>query len=212
MNPPADRDAVPAVTALVLCGGAGSRMGGADKGLAELPGGRLVDHVIRRLAPQVENRFVLSCNRNADHYGALGFPLVADAPALAQGGPLAGIAAGLPLVRTPLCVVCPCDTPLIPHDLVQRLLTARQARHDPVAVVHDGTRRQPLHCLLDTSLAENLQCFLRDGGHAVHRWLEQCDVAEADFSDCPEAFGNVNTTAELAACAEGLKEQPPCKP
>ncbi len=199
-----------AVTALVLCGGGGTRMGGIDKGLVELAGRRLVDHVVERLSPQVENRFVLSCNRNADTYRALGFPVVTDAPELAGAGPLAGVAAGLQQVRTTHCLLCPCDTPLIPHDLVRRLRTALQQEDGEIAVVHDGQRRQPLHCLFDTALHGRLETYLRDGGHAVHAWLDVCAVVEADFSGQADAFRNVNTPEELAACAAGMEDGQAC--
>ena len=198
------------VSALVLCGGCGSRMGGIDKGLTELAGRPLVRHVTDRLAPQVDDRIVLNCNRNTDAYRALGYPCVADPAGHAGTGPLAGIAAGLSQIVTRYCLICPCDTPLIPHTLARRLLTSLQAEGGGIVVVHDGKRMQPLHCLLETGLREELQHFLQNGGGAVHAWLESRTAIQVDFADVPDAFRNLNTPQELLACEALLREAGVC--
>ena len=109
------------VTGIVLCGGRGRRLQGADKPLLHWRGETLVAQVLRRLRPQVK-RIIISANRNLDTYGRLA-PVVADALPGYQG-PLAGIAAALGNCPTPWAVVCPGDAPLIPADLVERLVAA----------------------------------------------------------------------------------------
>ncbi|MET0009360.1 MAG: NTP transferase domain-containing protein, partial [Candidatus Thiodiazotropha sp. 6PLUC4] len=44
----------PNFTAVILAGGRGSRMGGSDKGLVQLDGKPLIEHVISAIAPQVQ--------------------------------------------------------------------------------------------------------------------------------------------------------------
>jgi molybdopterin-guanine dinucleotide biosynthesis protein A len=50
------------ITGVVLAGGMGRRMGGADKGLQDLRGQPLVACAIDRLAPQVDH-LLISANR-----------------------------------------------------------------------------------------------------------------------------------------------------
>ena len=41
------------ISAVILAGGQGARMGGINKGLAPLQGRPMISHVIERLSPQV---------------------------------------------------------------------------------------------------------------------------------------------------------------
>jgi len=65
------------VTGLILAGGRGSRMGGQDKGLQRVRGLPLVAHMLRRLAPQVQE-VVINANRHLDAYQAFGPTIVPD--------------------------------------------------------------------------------------------------------------------------------------
>ena len=55
------------LTFLVLCGGAGRRMGGADKPLTPWRGTPMVDHVLASVPPAIPR--LISANRNIDAYG-----------------------------------------------------------------------------------------------------------------------------------------------
>lgn len=68
-------------------------MGGGDKGLLPLGSGRVIDHVIARLAPQCG---ALAINANGDpaRFADFGLPVLAD-PVPGQPGPLAGILAAM---------------------------------------------------------------------------------------------------------------------
>src|SRR5687767_10821159 len=107
------------ITGVILAGGQGRRMGGADKGLVEFLGKPLISHVIQRLSPQVDE-ILISANREMETYAALGHPVMADA---LEGfaGPLAGLHMGMTEARHPYVLTVPCDTPLLPMSLVERL-------------------------------------------------------------------------------------------
>jgi len=187
----------PALTGLVLCGGAGRRLGGADKPLLVWRGQPLVDRVLAVLAPQVDT-MLISANRHLHEYRCRA-AVVTDAElgpefAAVHAGPLAGIAAGLAVCRTRWLLVCPGDGPRPPADLAARLLAASVGREG--AAAHDGERRQPLHLLLRSTLAGAARRALRGDG-SVHRWLDELDLGEADFSDQPAAFFNVNRPEAL---------------
>jgi molybdopterin-guanine dinucleotide biosynthesis protein A len=182
------------VTGLILAGGRGSRLGGADKGLIEWRGRPLVAHAVERLAPQVDS-LLISANRNRERYQALGHPVVADR-ADDFGGPLAGVQAGLAVCETPLLVTVPCDAPNLPPDLVTRLLAAL-ADNAAVAVAATDDGLQPTFLLCRRALAPALDAWLAGGGHKVADWLRAMNAAVVAFADAT-AFANFNTPADLA--------------
>lgn len=191
------------VTALLLAGGGGSRMGGRDKGLLSLHGRPLAAWAASRLRPQA-HALLVSANRNAAVYAALGAPVLADPPGLA--GPLAGVLAGLEAAATPWLLCAPADAPCLPPDLGPRLHRAAAGEGVPLAVAHDGSRRQHLFLLARTALAPRLRTWLEAGGRAAWRWLEAVGPAEARF-DTPRAFVNVNTPQALQ---DLRREAEPC--
>ncbi|HEX7044123.1 MAG TPA: molybdenum cofactor guanylyltransferase MobA [Burkholderiales bacterium] len=205
---PATAFAAQSITGVILAGGRGSRMGGEDKGWVLVNGRPMVEHVIERLRPQV-GALLISANRNQARYEALGYPVVTDALSGFQG-PLAGVAAALAVARTPLLVTVPCDSPLIGADLVARLAAAL-ARHDAdIVYAHDGARAHPVFLLLKCTLAPSLHAFLAAGERKIDRWFERHRVAAADFSDCAEAFMNVNDPEEQRAVEARLRAQSTC--
>jgi molybdenum cofactor guanylyltransferase len=187
-------------TALILAGGRARRLGGTDKGLVPHRGRPLIQWVMDGLRPQAATLLV-NANRNQDRYRALGWPVIAD-PLPDYQGPLAGIAAALAVIPTPWLLTAPCDAPWLPRDLHARLARALTTQQACLAAASDGRRLQPLHALIPRSLGPSLEAYLADGGRKVETWLRQQPLAVADFGDCPEAFRNLNTAADLAQAAE----------
>jgi molybdopterin-guanine dinucleotide biosynthesis protein A len=183
------------VDGLILAGGRGSRMGGADKGLQRFVDRPLVAHVIERIAPQV-GRVWISANRNLDAYAAVGHDVLVDPPGLAFAGPLAGMLAGLnALPDDAWLLTAPCDAPHLPADLAERLMAA--ARPHGLAFAQ-AAREHPSHALLHASLRGPLAEHLNGGGRAVLRWMQSRAHGVAHFDD-ERAFANLNTPADLAA-------------
>ena len=181
------------LTGIILAGGQGRRMGGQDKGLVQLDGRPLYQHVLERLRPQVDI-VMINANRNIDRYQLSGCRVVQDVFE-DYPGPLAGIYSGLREIEGEWAVFSACDTPAIPLNFVERLM---QQRGDAPAVwVRSQTRDHPtlalIHRDLGTPLGEYLQAgerrlmqFLRDqGGHAVL------------LDDDESLFLNVNTPDDL---------------
>lgn len=186
-----------AITGLVLAGGRARRMGG-DKGLRLFRGQPLLAHVTARLRGQVD-ALVINANQNLDAYRGLGYPLISDTTAVeAFAGPLAGLHAGLSLCATPLLVTVPCDSPLLPLDLVARLRDGLEAAGADLAVARTSDGLQPVFALCRRRLLDNLTTFLDAGGRKIDRWHTFLHVATVDFAD-EEAFVNINTLAELEA-------------
>jgi molybdopterin-guanine dinucleotide biosynthesis protein A len=185
------------VTGLILSGGSGSRMGGVDKGLQPFRGRTLVEWVIERLEPQVAE-VLISANRNLDRYLAFGHPVLTDREG-GFAGPLAGLHAGLHQARSELLMVAPCDSPLLPADLVQRMVAALERDDAEVAVARTRERAHPIFCLCRVELLDHLTAFFQGGGRKVQAWHSSLRVTEVDFDDQADAFRNINTLEELAA-------------
>ncbi len=193
------------VTGIVLAGGRGSRMGGVDKGLQNFNGMPLALHALLRLQPQVGESMV-NANRNLGAYESFGVPVWPDALS-DYAGPLAGFLAGLEQLDTPWLVTVPCDTPLFPADLVQRLGEAAEREGADIAMASapeaDGQQRtQPVFCLLRHELLESLVRFTHGGGRKIDQWTAQHRTVVVPFgppADDPRAFFNANTLAELRA-------------
>lgn len=173
------------ITGLVLAGGRGSRMGGVDKGLQNHQGMPLALHALLRLQPQV-GRTMINANRNLGAYESMGVPVWPDAIA-DYPGPLAGFLAGLEHCETPYLVTVPCDTPLFPLDLVERLGRALQEADAEVAIA--ATReagelqRHPVFCLMKAELIESLVAFIQGGQRKIDRWCGQQRCVEVVFED-----------------------------
>ncbi len=182
------------ITGVILAGGRGRRMGGIDKGLAPFAGRPLIEWVIDALSPQV-NSLLISANRNDAIYARYGIPVISD---LAAGfkGPLAGIASAMRAASTDWIVTVPCDGPLLPGNLVSRLIDALTSNHADLAVATHGERIQPVYALLPVTLAPALDAEIERGTAKVETWMMQSCFALADFSDQPMAFSNVNTLEE----------------
>ncbi|MDY0748203.1 molybdenum cofactor guanylyltransferase MobA [Paucibacter sp. R3-3] len=185
------------ITGLILAGGRGSRMGGVDKGLQLLDGRPLAGHVLARLRPQVDVVMV-SANRNAEAYAALGCQVVADADN-SFSGPLSGLLAGLRACSSDWLLSAPCDAPLLPADLAAWLAATIDDSTDiAVPLTADG-RLQPVFCLLRRSLSAELERYLNDGGRKVETWMAAQRLRRVPFDrpDDERAFFNANTLAEL---------------
>ncbi len=184
---------------VILAGGQGRRMGGADKAMLALAGRPLITHVTDRLEPQVE-RLAISANGDAARFAALRLPVLAD---LRSEGPLSGILSALdwaaPLGATAV-VSAPVDAPFLPPDLVPRLILAGEAA-DGCALARSGGNDHPTFGLWPVALREPLRAFLASGEKPrVRSFADAQNAARADFPD-DGAFANLNTPEDLAAAA-----------
>lgn len=191
----------PPITAVVLAGGRGSRMGGIDKGLRRFAGTALSLHAARRVQPQVDT-VLISASRHLDTYRAFGFPVLTDQDPAAFAGPLAGMAAALAQCRTPWLLTLPCDAPFFPLDLAERLLQAAIEHAADVAVAcgdeRPAPRWQSAFCLLDRRLAAELTAALERRERKVESFIRAHRHVAVPFEDSAHAFANLNTDEEFA--------------
>lgn len=66
-----------------------------------------------------------------------------------------------------------------------------------LAVAWDGQRIQPVHALVSRALLPDLRAYLAAGERRLDAWEALHHPAIADFSDCPEAFLNLNAPEDV---------------
>lgn len=186
---------------IILAGGQGRRMGGADKALLPLAGRALISHAIARLEPQVE-QLALSANGNPARFAALGLPVLPDDTPM---GPLSGILSALQWAAArgaDAVVSAPVDAPFVPGDLTPRLLLAGNGG---LTIAQSGGRLHPVCGLWPVSLAPALAAFLASGAKPkIMDFAAQHAAATADFPD-DGAFANLNTPQDITAAESLLK-------
>lgn len=180
---------------VILAGGQGRRMGGADKALIRLGGRTLLSHVLDRLEPQVE-RLAISANGDATRFAHTGLPVLADA---AAQGPLSGLMAALdwaaPFGATHV-VTAAVDTPFLPEDLVPRLLLAAETSSGGVALAESGGRLHPTFGLWPVAHGDTLRGALARGEARVRAFAGGLGAVPAAFAN-ERAFLNLNTPEDL---------------
>ena len=172
------------VTGVLLLGGASSRFG-SPKPLARFRGEPLAVRAYRILGEAFET--VIAVGKARDDL-PLPFPVHDDGSD--ERAAIVGLAAGLRLAGTELCVVVPTDMPLITADLLRSLAEAAEAAD--AAVVQTG----PLPGAYRRSALPVLERRIAAGEFALRRALEELDTRIVEAA--PEELRNVNTSADLA--------------
>ncbi len=194
---------------VILAGGRGLRMGGADKALLTLAGRPLLAHVLDRLAPQV-GAIALSANGDPARFASFGLPVLADAGGSGEG-PLAGLLAGLDwaaAIGAAHVVAVAVDTPFLPADLVARLAAAAGPGGAAVAASPDAAgrlRRHPAMGLWPVALRGALRAALDGGLRKAGLWAETAGARVAAFeTGASDPFFNLNRPEDLAAAEARL--------
>lgn len=189
------------ISAVILAGGKGSRLGGIDKGLVKLNNLTLVQHVINQIQPQV-SQIMISANRNLDVYKDFGFPVYED-EINDYAGPLAGILKALQQCKSEWLLAVPADSPFVPINLVERL--SKNIRDNKIVIPHDGKYLQATFSLIHKSLESDLKKFLQQGERKARVWMQQQAHTIVDFSDQTDAFININTEDDLKKAEKHLQ-------
>lgn len=202
---------------LILAGGQGRRLGGADKALLPFGGQSLLAQAIARLTPQVR-QIALSANGDPVRFASFGLTVLPDPPAWPGAGPLAGIVAGLSWaeklwsdaakdgIALPGLLTLAIDTPFSPFDLGARLATAaRQAPQGAAIAAYQG-RLHPTCAFWPLSARPALEKALSQGQRRLVDICGKLQAAPVDFADYPEdPFENINTREALAQAEARLK-------
>ncbi len=184
-----------AVTGVILAGGMGRRMQGADKGLVVLQQAEMISWVIDTLRPSVAE-VVINANRNLDDYKKYAVQVVPDSIDGYQG-PLAGFEAGMSVAKTQWIYTCPCDSPMQSPLLLPHMFNSVTSNEAEIGVASDGNRTHPVFSLVKTDLLQSLRSYLASGERKIDRWFAQHKLVEVDCSEFKQSFVNINTEEDL---------------
>lgn len=197
---------------VILAGGRSSRMGITRKALLELNGRPLLAHVISRIQAHLEP-LLLSCEIETSDFDGFGLAVVPDLLPRYRG-PLTGLYSALQLLadqgQNKGLVLCPCDAPFIPDNLVQTLLDAGQDDNEPVVVVSYQGVLQPTFSLWQSHhLPVIREAVVNKGMGGLKHILASLPHTVVEWAPAePPPFFNVNTLAELQAAATWLDRPP----
>ena len=201
----------PLVNGVVLAGGQSRRMfaglaDGGDKGLLEIAGKSMIAHVIDRFEPQV-GLMAINANGDASRFSQFGCEVIADTVG-GFVGPLAGVLAGMrwsqrvaPAVRWIATVSA--DAPLLPSNLVERLLTVAEGTDGGIAIAQTSNGLHSVIGLWPVELGDDLEAALRGGVRKVLNWTDKHGTLPTYFDALRlgerdiDPFFNANTPAEL---------------
>lgn len=188
--------AAPAI--VIAVGGAGARIGG-DKPGRLLAGRSLLDHMLDWARAGSD---CLALAVAHDGTAEAGLPVLPDAEP--DQGPIAALASAMAFAagegRSHVVLVA-CDMPLLPVELVPRLMEAI----GPAAAAIPATEGllHPMAALWRAE-PERICAYIAAGGRAPRGYAAEAGLVQLDWpAATPDPFLNINTPGELAA-AEAL--------
>jgi molybdenum cofactor guanylyltransferase len=186
------------ILGVVLAGGLSRRMASpTPKALLNFKGRAMIAHALEALQPQV-GAIVINANTERSAFETFGFPVVQDR---VEGfvGPLAGLhAAMLTHPDYEWFVMCPCDSPFLPADLVSNFATTLEAKAALLTSAECAGQTHPVFAMVHHSLVDSLSQYLNQGGRKIDRWYAQEGYHLTRFADVQD-FLNFNTPEELDA-------------
>jgi molybdenum cofactor guanylyltransferase len=191
------------IHAVILAGGEGRRMGGADKGLAMFHGQGLAQRAAMRVQGSV-GRVSISANRNVAQYQALGYEVLSDG-LTSYEGPLGGVRAALRACTAPYLAVLPCDVPFFPEDIITQLAGKLATSLSPIAMPlvtqADGSVfPDPVFMLMHASVLLGLEDYFAAGGRKITTWAGKAGLALLPVDDAL-SFMDADTVQALADLA-----------
>ena len=181
------------IAAIIIAGGKARRFDSVDKALIKFNQKPLIEHVISRIIDQVD---LVAINRASELQG-YDLPIVADLEG-DQCGPIGGLEAAIKWANTIMPIpeyllTVPVDTPLLPRDLVSKLLPV--AKENGAAIASTDTHLQPtisLHKLGHFS-HEDIQPYKHK---AFRDFWGHVGAKHVCFDD-EKAFININSPQDI---------------
>ena len=188
---------------ILLAGGRATRMGGVNKGLVPFLGEPMAGRIIKRLRPQVKS-IVASVNRDAEAYLALGADLAVPDRFEGYPGPLAALDAAGAAADAEWLLTVPCDVPLIPENLLERLSEGFRQHPARALTVRTDGRDQNTIALVHRSLLAEIKPFIDRGDRKLGLWFDDNGRERVEWSEPGLCFVNVNSPEELEALEKAI--------
>ncbi len=177
----------------ILAGGKSSRMG-IDKGLIELNGKTIVEHVIGVLKPLFNELIIVS---NNPEYSKFGLPVIQDL--IKDKGPAGGIYTVLNHTTTEHNFIVSCDMPFITSRAVEFVVEASKDYQITVPVYKQ--KYEPLFAVYSKSCAQGWEEQMDKGVFKLQLIMNNFETRELNvdgnalFND--DLFININTKEDL---------------
>ncbi len=189
------------LSACILAGGRGVRLGGVAKGWLEVGGVPIVERTRGLLEALSDDVFVVA---NDTRYDALGLRVVPDVADFAGQGPLAGLLSALEAAREPDVLVVACDLPALAPAVLALLADAPAAE---AVVPRTGGHAEPLVARYARTVAPTIRRHLVAGarkmtsflGDVTVCWLEEAALRAVD--PALASFENINEPDDLSRLA-----------
>jgi len=199
------------VSAAILCGGEGRRMGGADKGALVVSGTTILDRqlgVLRPLTPHI-----MLIDRHDGRSCPPGARIVRDA--VEHAGALGGIYTALLAAATDRVLVLACDMPFITAAFLDYLLQLDEDAD--VVIPRDLEGRHPLCGVFHRRIAPTIEAHIEAGRLRVDDALGALDIREvgplaiAPFDRDGRLLLNVNTPHDYQNAVGGDPQGATCR-
>lgn len=185
-----------------MCGGRSARMG-TDKARLLLDGRTLLERVVEELR-EVVPEVVLACGAR-ERYAELGLPLALDE--WSDGGPLAGIVAGMEAAAADRILVVACDMPRVAGPLFETLIDRATREALDICFFESERGVEPLLAVYGRRCLEPMRRALSAGERRVRAFYEEggeLSVGRVRSAELPAELRhrdlavNLNTPEELA--------------
>ena len=183
----------------VIAGGKSLRMGGDEKAFLHLAGKGILDLVVGRFEPQVD-QLVINANGDAARFSEFELDVVSDVLTNLKT-PLAGLHAALNFTAKnggDILVTCPSDTPFLPIDISTQLIAAVQS--SGAAIAASGEQQHYIIGAWKVGLLDDLEkAISRDSLFRVKDWCKHVSAPVVHWPRTPfDPFFNVNTREDLS--------------
>ena len=193
-----------AVTAFVLAGGKGSRMG-CDKALLDFAGRPLLRHALELASAVTADVRIVGDPAKYAAFGAI----IADV--YSERGPLGGIHSALLNSGTDLNLVLATDLPFLKPSFLRYLIVTGQATDALVTVPQVGRYFEPLCAVYRKQFSELVQESLEKGKNKVDalfaetpiRIITEEEIVNAGFDSA--MFRNLNSPEDLRQAEQELR-------
>lgn len=172
-------------TAVILAGGKARRMRGQDKAEISVGGLRLIDLVLDRLRPQVDQIFI---SGDRDYF--TGFGTISDLPTGPKGPAAALYAMSQTYPGVDGFMTVPVDGPFFPADL------HRQLHGETSAIASGPDRTHPTFAFWTSSDLHSVFTDYDGGDLALHKIAELVGARQVEFRS-ESYFRNFNSPEDL---------------
>ncbi|MFP4065752.1 MAG: molybdenum cofactor guanylyltransferase [Bacteroidales bacterium] len=175
-------------SAVILAGGKGSRMGGADKGMLDRKGEPIIAYIRRQLEDDFEE-IIVGANDN-EKYRFLNCRVVPDLEA--GKGPLMGIYSCLLASQNEVNFVTACDIPEMNPGLIREMISLSiSTSADIVMPVSKGDKYEPLYAVYRRSVTGAIKKLLGNDQRRIIDLFAHTRVKLVDF-DHGQWYHNLN--------------------